>query len=573
MISKASRFLNLTLAATLVGQSAFASLPLAATDVHTPLATPSSTREALEVIREGQLRPLSLYFEDGGTADEIARFNADFDNVALANQKIKFAQSDLTQFMVYWKNVETSVLVSARAKNSNPDLEDLFAEQYFAYKTLLAKNKKSPLIRINWLQSVLANPYVHYIGYGALVGIGGALNFGFTTVRGAIVAGPAAGIVGAGVEPVVRPIREKATVLGNEYLGDLGIRLAQALNSKAGNAQDAQRELERIEAEINEARGAAHEAQLLQNSMGYDVTAKATLENMELLRRIWIKTNTVWGKVNGASYQAGRDVFTNAFNQRPQMDGIQVTTSMTAAEVAQQGVEGQIQTIAIDTGRPRREVAEAVVTLLKSIDLRDTAEESVNSEDAKAKVESAEKSLRDMGADEFVISRLVKLRMDQLIFTRNTAHALAANWLRESSYAEYNTELPPEAQKVVKVLREGYCLNYFHQQFRDEVVRIVKEMGFQVEEASSVINFAKTELGAIMIDEQQKAEAEAKASRTRSQKVADFARAQKSRVISALGRLNRVNQTAIERTGDLRAGADRSLDARAEAAVEAVGKK
>lgn len=452
-----------------------------------PLAVPRSEHQAGDVLGRAEFLQVEDYFRNGGTPAEVARFNADLLTLAKAYNIVGTAQ-DLEGFKS-WYAINQAAVIMNRDKSHSKNLNGFFADVLIRYHREKAAGKEDPWAFLLWLNTQFDNPTVRTLGFSAwtvaMFIAGGAFN----TLKGAMTAGPAGRVANSYFDPIVRPIAEKVGLKGTEHLGGMGIKLNAYLFQKTGNKKAAAEELNRLLEEIRAAQGEGFEATRLNMEMGHDITAAGHMRNMEYLRQIWSKTNLVWQNTNPSTFRDGREVFTNAISQRPQQDSIPVMVSRQGAIQAQQSIEAIIERIIDRNHLEPRMVEEKVVNLLRLVQLKDNAVET-NSEAAKGELEGAKQTLRELGATEFQVERLIDSRFDQLIYARNTAHALAANWIRETQYSEYNINLPDEVDLIQRTLRQGNVLTFFHHEFKAEVAQILKSMNFMIDEAGAIAKAA-----------------------------------------------------------------------------------
>jgi hypothetical protein len=565
--------------------------PVPRTDVHALLPQAKTGKQAIVVIGLAESRPLSVYFQHGGTPDEIARLDADFKSLAKANALVGIAD-DLDSFEPWWDSHKTSILLS-HDKVQDVNLENFFTQIFIVYKAEKTQAQKDPNQFVSWLSTKVTNPAVRYASFTAFALVLGTFSFTLGLVKGAMVAGPAASMVGAFVEPIVRPIREKASIVGSRLFGPWGVKLSSKIFNENGSAEGAAGDLNHLESDIASAREGAKEARALMSTMGYEMSPAQYAANMSKLHAIWNKTNQVWVQTNPALFRDGRDVFSNAIALRPQAYSGQIMQSLQGAEQARQAIEQHIDRIISRTGQNAQVVEESVVTLLRAVEINENASEA-NKMTAKEGLEQSRAALKTLGATDYQVDRIIESRLAELINVRHTAYTLAANLIHELQYEEYNRSLPDEVQKIQRALRDGTCLDYFHHEFKAQVSKILNEMEFRVDVAQKTVEAAKVapnsplklSKAAALARKPRAAKApEAPAKTGEPAKAAprkaarqtpgDYVREKVSRATNALSRLNglRSNRVAIERTGQLHDEHAATPEERAREAVRRVGKK
>lgn len=538
-------------------------------DVRALLPQAKTGKQAVAVIELAESRPLSTYFQDGGSTAEITRLDADMKTLATANTLVGIAD-DLDKFELWWSTNKTSILLT-RAKLQSSNLEGFFTQVFIKFKAEETRAEKDPNAFIEWLSSKVTNPAVRFASYSSFVILVGTLAYAVGLVKGALVAGPAASILSALVEPIVRPIREKATMIGSRsWIGKLGSNLAITLFKNRQNAASAIGDLNHLSTQIASAREGALEAHELMKTMGYDMNSADFTANMAKFHTIWNKTNQVWVQTNPSLFRDGRDVFSNAIALKPQTYSGQIMQSLQGAEQARQNIEQHIDRIISRTGQNAQVVEESVVRLLRAVEMNENAKEA-NQISAKDGLAEPKEALKALGATSYQVGRIIESRLSELVYVRHTAYTLAANVIHELQYEEYNRTLPEEVQTIQRSLRDGTCLDYFHNEFSGQVSKILNEMDIRLSAAEKVVDAAKESPQLKLVrPEPPKALDE-----TSRKGVSKYLRDRASRATSALSRLNSMgqNRAAIERTGTLRGENSDTLEARAKEAVKAVGKK
>jgi hypothetical protein len=526
-------------------------------DVHAALPTAKSQKQAMAVVQLAESRAFGSYFENGGSPAEMKRLDTDIKNLAIANTQLGIAD-DLKVFLPWWDANKTSILLS-RGKFASANLQGVFTEIFIAFKVDETKAKKDPNQFMGWISSQVTNPTILAVSATSFLLTANVALFIGNIVKGSLIAGPAAGVVGAFVEQLVRPIRENAGRTGSRLLRKPGVWLSEKLNRQTNSAQATEEDLKSL------AEGIRRTQKLVATIGGYELTPEAVLANRALFTSAWIDTNQAWVEANTPQLRDGRDVLVNAIALRPQSYSTPVLQALNSAEQARQGIEQNTDRI-VTYGHQSPEVVEAAVeALLKPIEI--TADGSgVKSLDGNEAYAHAKASLKTLGATDKIIERLISLRASELVNIRHTAATLATNMLHELQYPEYNTALPEEVHLIQRTLRSGTCLNYYHHEFKVEVTKILNAMNVQLEIANQIVDEAGADTK-LRLAKSGKGKGAGAAKR----KNADLI----GRATDALSRMNskRQNRVAIERTGDLRGEKGDSVEARAEEAVKRVGKK
>lgn len=557
------------------------------------LSTPKTGKQAIAVIRAAESRPVSGYFAKGGTPEEIKALDKDLLTLAAANALVGIAD-DLDKFQPWWASHQTSMILKrdqVRAK----DLQSFFTETFIVFKAEETQAQKDPSSFMRWLSDRVTSPFVRTVASGSFTILAGVFTFATGVIYGSVIAGPVASSVGALLDPVVRPIKEKMAVVGSRWLGPTGIWLNNRLFKGSGDeaAVEAQTSLEK---EVGAVRGSQAKARELLGAMGHDMAPADFAANIERMHEIWNEMTQTWAKTNPTSFKDGRSFINDAMAFRPFNFSQQVMQSLTSSETFRQGIEQTVDRIVLRTGADGRAIDTAVAKLLTAVD---ASEQSTIADPLKAvsDLKDAKDAILGFGATEEQVTRIITGRQRELIFAKHTAAALAANIVHDFQYEEFNRSLPDVVRDAQQALRSNYCLDFFHKEFKTEVAKILQTMDFRIDMMTKTVAEAARQpnsprrlfsLARARAAKAQPSSSEATSAppaapvaepKTASTK-APLAQRLHARTTSVLQRLNglRPNRVAVERGADPR-GADprhaddaRTLRERAAEAVRGVRK-
>ena len=528
------------------------------------LVTPKTGKQAVAVIQIAEERAVSAYFTNGATQAEIEAFSRDMAALTQAN-KLAGMTDDVSKYSPWFQAHQTSLIIS-RTKMRSTNLEGFFMESFIAYKAEETKNQKDPSALMNFLGAHVTSPIVRQMSATAW-GVCAA-SFAFITgiAYGAIVAGPVAGSVGAFLDPVVRPFRERFSVIGNRWFG----RFGAWINTKISSTQDSD---EGGKEGLKDARGAQQKARALVNSMGHDMTASDFTKNVTSMQKVWNEMNRVWASINSSIFKDGRSLMFDAVAFRPNNQfAAPVLQAVHASETFRQGIEQMVDRIALRNSIDPKIVEAASSELLKAVDERERSDQKDPAK-AEAAVALGQEKLVALGATKEQTERMISSRARELLFARHAAATLAANVIHDFQYEEFNRSLPDVLTEIQRVLRSNYCLDYFHKEFAVEVNRILTDLDFKLDVLTHSSDAATAE-------ERGRARGLTSVKPTGETAPAKPVDAPvkvrptlRERGSNVLGRLNalRGNRVAVERAVDPRTGReDRTITERAAEAVRGV---
>jgi hypothetical protein len=442
------------------------------------LKQPEDLASAIALVNQGKALRLDSYFANGGTPDEVANLNSDVITLILANSRMGFIDNR-GEFEVWYKAHETSIIMAAN-KSPETTLQSLVVESYMAFITEGAVEKRDVPGLLLKLEDLIENPAT--IAAGGLMAVYGTYSFIVNLVKGAAIAGPGAGIFGALVEPIVRPFRERAAVLGNRLLGDRGAKLAERLNSEKESLIETRSQIE--------ARERARDATVkMMARRGLEMTREQAHENMELLKSNWNEAKQIWESTHTGGYRDGRSYTSDNLILRPHALLGPLINSVVGREVFRQGIEANIDRMMRQTNDPAK-MQELAFRYMQEIKVEHHAEaEDRKSAAARSRaVKATRAELLALGATDYQLDRIYESQRSELVLYRQAAVTLASAALYDLMYPEFNRELPSETLKAYDLFKSHYCFDYFEAEFRTSSAKILNQIGLDLKAAKKRVN-------------------------------------------------------------------------------------
>lgn len=436
-----------------------------------PLQTPSNSAQAIALIRKAEQTSVASYFKAGVTPQATLRLQTDLMAVAKANELVGIIDQ-AEGFRGWWGKNGASVL--QRRHLGQPNLQGFFSEVYLLYKIEATNAQKDPTAFMRWLTDHVSNPTVLKVSkvtFGIFSGVFKTIGESF---KNALTFAIVAGIASALVEPAVRPIREKAAIIGSKYLGRVGMLFNRVLftNATLIETQEA----------VKSAKSAHKQARDLFNKMGYDLTVQQYEEHFAKLKEAWNAANQVWLKTNPEAFRNGRNIMNDGLVFRNQHFSLHAMVSVNGAETFRQGYEATIDRIA-EASPDKASVHKTSQELLTAVEKQMSVERD-SAEKAKAiepEIAQLKQKLVALGATDAQADRIVSNRRRELANYRHTATSLAAGVIHDLQYEEFNRAMPQEVFDLYSKLKSGFSINFFHKEFAKEIVAELDKLGFQVE--------------------------------------------------------------------------------------------
>ncbi|RYZ88375.1 MAG: hypothetical protein EOP06_11070 [Proteobacteria bacterium] len=468
---------------------------------------------ALVAVNEAKLREVDRYFAQGTTQAELNRFHADVEVLIDANAVIRFI-AEPNDFKKWFRDNEAAILAN-RKQLISTDLQELIVENYLAFRAQKAQELSDLPGYVQELKALIDSPATMLAG--GFAAAYGTYAFCRDIIKGALIAGPAAGSVGAYLEPIVRPNREYLSVLGNRHLGQAGMKWNEYLNSEKAGLIETREKIEAREL-------ARQKTVSLMARMGHQMTGDQAANNMDLFKSNWSDAKQTWEATNPAFYRDGRANVADMLVLRPVALGSNVMISVSGARGFRQGIIYTVDRIKDRSSNPAA-VAEAAERLQSDVkehmhnETLNNANNKTNFEALGRKVEKSFNELMALGAEKAEVVQIVSDHRSELVFYKNAATALAGTALIELMYEEYNRELPTKMAAAYEQFRGNFCFDFFHKEFHVEVNRILTELGLELDNEKKVVN-RNLELVEHKISEVAKSEAMIAARKASSAKTA-----------------------------------------------------
>lgn len=440
-----------------------------------PLTEPRITSDAAPLIQIAQSRSLDEYFGANNAIHDIsvlARFEADLDKVLKANVMIGFA-SDAARFRDWYATRKAELLLSRGLMGSDVNLQSYFANVFLKYKADMAQEDSSVFTK--WIEQQLNNDTLKMVSDPTFWFVVGTAVFLKDIVKGATIAGPLGGVVSAFVEPVVRPIREKVTLIGARLFTGWGSVLTKVLFSEPkakGNTADA----------IAKAAQAQKETVQYLNSLGFDQSPQQFSESLDRIQDAYNKYNQVWLTTEPGSYQVGRDKMTDSLLIRMQMFSNTIFNGHQLAETYRQGIENAIERAKSQTPSQAEAIEKAKNALFAKMQEQFLIDKANGSalQTAASEVEVLKRELVSAGVAENTVKRIVAAQNQVMVASRHAATTTAGFVLHEMNFREFNRRLPGELYKRYLYMRQNFGLEFYTNLYAKEVVAHLNRLGVEI---------------------------------------------------------------------------------------------
>lgn len=463
----------MTVQSALATAPAKAPVPVAA-PAPAPAKLPDPIRQelsaALAISRAEQLDVNTLLGLKGGQAksEGLTTFENELFRALEANAAIGLVD-DIEGFKVWWDKNKAMLLLEREKMGPNVSLQTFLLNSYIKFKVVNLKANEHPGSFVQWITSVASSSIVRRASESTWIFIIGVFTFMTGVVYGAMVAGPIAGFVNAFLEPVVRPIREKAVLLGARLFE----RPAIALNSFMFDVNSRQE----AKAALGQASTAIKEMKAMIEGMGpYGITPEQIARNEGWFQAAWNRAYQVMVKTLPPAYQAGRGVLSDALIFRPKIFADGIAVALSAYETSLQGAESMVDRVSrLSTAEPRI-VYDAASAFREAI--------STGNE---ARIVELRAKFAEFGANAEQIARIEDGFRRSAVFRRHAITTTAAHALHEQQYREFNRALPTDLANATKAMRMSFGIDNFHREFAQEVKGLLNTVGIQLDAATKAI--------------------------------------------------------------------------------------
>ncbi len=393
----------------------------------------------------------------------------DFAALVEANAVTQFVD-DPKEFLEHFRKHKDQYLKNLPLAGQKPLNWQIFmAQAYTQYKIEKTQATQYPRKFIEWISKVVSNPYVEWASWKTWAAIVGVYLFVKGVASGALIAGPAAGAVNSALNPLVTPINQKLAVIGNKYLGRVGMVLNSWLFDGAAKKEAA---------EMEKAKEAVNGMRSILEGESYKISGENWSLNMRRLYKVWNHLGYLFSLVPDA-YRGGRDLLGYLTIMRPKDFAQSATNSLNAAEVHRQGAESIVDRLIMiqpANASALQAVSESLLELAqKQIEAERNAPERV-AEFSEA-IAEGKAELARLGATAEQINRIFENYRKAFIFKRQAATVLAVQFLHDAMYAETLRG----AQKIYNEMLNNHSLNYLHKEFKAEVAEILDRIDFKLD--------------------------------------------------------------------------------------------
>jgi hypothetical protein len=434
---------------------------------YVPFTPPATLEQAKLTIDAAELR----FLEELRTPNVNPNVEQDFAILVQANTMTKLID-DPGDYLNYFRQNRMQLLAAAQVPGLPPiNWQMLLAQTYLKYKIEKTKATENPATFISWLETVINHPYVQSISYGTWA----SLLFGYLVIRrgfsfaggvayGAMVAGPAAGAVNAGLNPIVTPVNQKLTVIGQKYIGPAGMWL----NSKLfdGSATDS---------ELKTASEAVEKVKAIVEGRSYELSNRQGEANRQVFNKMWNRLNYLFGLVPEA-YRGGRDRMADLLILRQRDFAASATNSYNGAEVQRLAAENLLSRV-INGGADMRAVEAAAAELYSGLEQHSRFNPNNTNSDGQALIENGKRALQTLGASESQLERIVSHYRNAVVFQRQAATFLAGQMIHDAMFAD----TIQGAREFYDTISRNTALSYLHGLMRQEIADIASELKFQID--------------------------------------------------------------------------------------------
>lgn len=457
-----------------LAQSSSAPKPIFARDQVQP------TIKALEISRSAEALRVTNFL--GAPTSQIsvaqlANFDAFWLRLTSANAVIGLVK-DQDDFLSWWNRRKIALLRARHQLEAGTSVQSFFAQVYAIYLVETQPKPEEEIKKVIENESIQAKSAVII---GVMAGVaGGTVYFVAGIIKGALIAGPAAGIVSAGLEKGVSPLRQKASLIGNRRLAWLNVWLNTVLFREKDISEETKSGIEMLSQKTEPTR------KLLQ-SMKYDADPHEVIKTTQLLQDYYNEAAQVWDSGNPEIFRHGRAVLNDGL-QKTRDYGHFILAAVTSAETFQQGLERQIEALERKSAGSAEllERIERYLNTLKEEFYFETRDTEL-AQKLHDQVVQHEQALKSMGVSEKDIASLLGRQRNLLAAQRQAATLVTNSLLVDLQYKELNRDMPKKIAEMYAMFRTGFGINYFHAEFQSQVIPLLEQLGIKIETAKTEI--------------------------------------------------------------------------------------
>ncbi len=449
--------------------------------------------EAVDAFKEYDGMKLSVLLGPADaplTAEKIHRVDVVWAKLARASYAMDILPNT-GGYLSWWAQNKMEMLAN-REKAGDVTALNFFHQTlqiYMAEKTGAAEN---PYAYMKWHERLLSNPWIKTSTAVMVTGSIATIAFIAGIVKGALVAGPAASMVSAFVEPYVRRPRDRVRLAGERFkrFTDITVvapvkNVMKRVRPQTSVLEDVgieEADLEKNDRHLSDSTRAVVEARRQISGMGYGLSGAEYTKFMETTIGKWRAAYGSWLQTIPEIDRTSRSTYSDLSRFRPQQFAHLVTQNVQAAEQYIQGAEGVRRDIIAENPDKRGEIKDIVQSLqaLNEEVVRTETYEPEKLETVEQHIQEASERLATLGAEDAQIKRLNKNFRFAAKMQMAAAYNLAVHIQHEIEYEEFNRSLPKDLAAQVAEVRESLGLDFFHREFRTQVIAQLDMMGLKV---------------------------------------------------------------------------------------------
>lgn len=354
----------------------------------------------------------------------------------------------------WWKGNRQQILTGTQMRElKNTSLEVVVGEAMVYGLQERAQKEKD----VTWFQAHIARPVKHFGPSTALAAFVGILVWAKDTIKGAMVAGPAADTVRAFVEPVVRPFRETVGKIGQIILKPISVWSQRKATDGSGAKMPP---------------GVLKEMRSNLGKFGIKFTDKQVEALMKRNKLAWINANQNGMSMLQQFLKDGRGGLFDVLLAGPAAYSSYLSTHKIAFKQAREKYEALL--VELDGKIPREEL-EAILSMSKTMVVADP-----DSVEAKKYNELRQKIMGEFGAekDQIAFARLLEERSDMEIARYQMASTMAVWASRDFQFYEINLESVEKGLVKYSEIKRYLGRGFFSREIAPEMQEVLQAIQF-----------------------------------------------------------------------------------------------
>lgn len=445
-----------------------------------------------------RVRTLASYMRLRTQGEIVPReFDADIisclELVAVSSPK-RYDDSD--GYLKWWNRNKVSLMTRWQGEWLYLNVETILASTYIHYKVETTKDDKEGFS--NWIRAAIEDggdgSFYSNAVFHAVSAATEAASFTGDLAKGALIAGPIAGLFTAYLMVVMTPLNERMRLAGNRHLGRFGVWLKKIFFVPSAAAK-----MKFTPAQV----------EALQKVLRMSPDEFKSFDIM--VKELWIAMEQGLNSSIPPGMQQGRNLFSDAFIFRMKDFAGTFQLAMTAATTNLQMSEASFSRML--AGKSQEQQA-AIDRLTQ--DLGDKNFEKLKLEKAGQSVEQVSKEMFEIsrmlethGVRPSLIDQFLHYRTLQVGFLRTAITGLSAHILHDGQFFESTVDIPPEAQAKYDKIREHWQIDYFRDLFWTEIQASLKELDIEIGQIKKIGDEAKRGTTQKPVDPANLAETEA----------------------------------------------------------------